>query len=188
MMRLVTKVTNKEVWCPNNQNFANRRNFPIAAASMIGTGSFDLNCLTNHDVRSIGRYWWDANGLEREDIQKNSSWHRPKWGWVDPCLNMLVLFSQIDKVWLKSRGICFLVIWLLIPGLIYPWPCPNYLPTTILRISRYVMQSVTNIFKYSNPNPNSNPNIYLDIRSYHFLDTNIFRYSFVSTFWIQIYS
>ena len=41
------------------------------------------------------------------------------------------------------------------------------------------------IFEYSNI---FDPNIYSDIRSYHFLDTNIFGYSFVSTFWIQIYS
>ena len=41
------------------------------------------------------------------------------------------------------------------------------------------------IFKYSNI---IDPNIYLDIRSYHLLDTNIFGYSFVSTFFIRIYS
>ena len=41
------------------------------------------------------------------------------------------------------------------------------------------------IFEYSNI---FDPNIHSGIRSYHFLDTNIFRYSFVSTFWIQIYS
>ena len=41
------------------------------------------------------------------------------------------------------------------------------------------------IFEYSNI---FDPNIYSDIRSYHFLDTNIFGYSFVSTFWIRIYS
>ena len=48
-----------------------------------------------------------------------------------------------------------------------------------------LLQSVTNIFEYSNI---FYPNIYSDIRSYHFLDTNIFECSFVSTFWIQIYS
>ena len=52
-------------------------------------------------------------------------------------------------------------------------------------VSYRMVQSVTNIFEYSNV---FDPNIYLDIRSYHFLDTNIFGYSFVSTFWIQIYS
>ena len=41
------------------------------------------------------------------------------------------------------------------------------------------------IFEYSNI---SDLNIYSDIRSYHFLDTNIFGYSFVSTFWIRINS
>ena len=41
------------------------------------------------------------------------------------------------------------------------------------------------IFEYSNI---FDPNIYSDICSYHFLDTNIFGYSFVSTFWIRIYS
>ena len=41
------------------------------------------------------------------------------------------------------------------------------------------------IFEYSNI---FDLNIYLGIRSYHFLDTNIFGYSFVSTFLIQIYS
>ena len=41
------------------------------------------------------------------------------------------------------------------------------------------------IFKYSNI---FDPNIYSNIRSYHFLDTNIFGYSFVSTFGIRIYS
>ena len=41
------------------------------------------------------------------------------------------------------------------------------------------------IFEYSNI---FDPNIYSGIRSYHFLDTNIFGYSFVSTFWIRIYS
>ena len=41
------------------------------------------------------------------------------------------------------------------------------------------------IFEYSNI---FYQNIYSDIRSYHFLDTNIFGYSFVSTFWIRIYS
>ena len=43
-----------------------------------------------------------------------------------------------------------------------------------------MVQSVTNIFEYLNI---FDPNI----RSYHFLDTKIFGYSFVSTFWIQIY-
>ena len=47
------------------------------------------------------------------------------------------------------------------------------------------VQSVTNIFEYSNI---FDPNIYSDIRSYHFLEKNIFGYSFVSTFWIQINS
>ena len=37
------------------------------------------------------------------------------------------------------------------------------------------------IFEYSNI---FDPNIYSDISSYHFLDTNIFGYSFVSTVWI----
>ena len=46
-------------------------------------------------------------------------------------------------------------------------------------------QSVTNIFEYSNI---FDPNIYSGIRSYHFSDTNIFGYSLVSTFGIQIYS
>ena len=46
-------------------------------------------------------------------------------------------------------------------------------------------QSVTNIFEYSNI---FDPNIYSDIRSYHFLDTNIFGYSFVSKNFIRIYS
>ena len=41
------------------------------------------------------------------------------------------------------------------------------------------------IFEYSNI---FDPNIYSDIRSYLILDTNIFRYSFVSTFGIRIYS
>ena len=41
------------------------------------------------------------------------------------------------------------------------------------------------IFEYSNI---FDSNIYSDIHSYHFLDTNIFGYSFVSTFWIRIYS
>ena len=41
------------------------------------------------------------------------------------------------------------------------------------------------IFEYSNI---FDPNIYSYIRSYHFLDTNIFVHSFVSTFWIRIYS
>ena len=40
-------------------------------------------------------------------------------------------------------------------------------------------QSVTNIFEYSNI---FDTNIYSDIRSYHFLYTNIFGYSFVSKF------
>ena len=40
-------------------------------------------------------------------------------------------------------------------------------------------QSVTNIFEYLN---SLDPNIYSDICLYHFLDTNIFGYSFVSTF------
>ena len=40
------------------------------------------------------------------------------------------------------------------------------------------------IFEYSNI---FDPNIHSDIRSYHFLETNIFGYLFVSTFWIQIY-
>ena len=40
-------------------------------------------------------------------------------------------------------------------------------------------QSVTNVFEYSNI---CYPNIYSDIRSYHFLDTNIFGYSFVARF------
>ena len=44
---------------------------------------------------------------------------------------------------------------------------------------------MTNIFEYSNI---FDPNIYSGIRSYHFLNTNIFGYSFVSTFWIRIYS
>ena len=44
-----------------------------------------------------------------------------------------------------------------------------------------LVKSVTNIFKYSNI---FDLNIYSDIRSYHFLDTNIFGYSFVSTFFI----
>ena len=35
------------------------------------------------------------------------------------------------------------------------------------------------IFEYSNI---FDPNIYSDIRSYHFLDTNIFGYSFVARF------
>ena len=47
------------------------------------------------------------------------------------------------------------------------------------------MQSVTNIFEYLNI---FDPNIYSDIRSYHFFDTNIFGYSFVSKFLIRIYS
>merc|ERR1711989_39765 len=46
-------------------------------------------------------------------------------------------------------------------------------------------QSVTNIFEYSNI---FDPNIYSGIRSYHFSDTNIFGYSFVTTFWLLIYS
>ena len=46
----------------------------------------------------------------------------------------------------------------------------------------YWYQSVTNIFEYSNI---FDPNIYSDIRSYHFLDTNIFGYSFVARFWFQ---
>jgi len=41
------------------------------------------------------------------------------------------------------------------------------------------------ILKYSN---SVDQNIHSDIRLDHFLDTNIFGYSFVSTFWIQIYS
>ena len=41
------------------------------------------------------------------------------------------------------------------------------------------------IFEYSNI---FDPNIYSGICSYHFLDMNIFGYSFVSTFGIQIYS
>ena len=41
------------------------------------------------------------------------------------------------------------------------------------------------IFEYSNI---FDPNIYSCICSYHFWDTNIFGYSFVSTFWIRIYS
>ena len=48
-----------------------------------------------------------------------------------------------------------------------------------------LVQSVTNIFEYSNV---FDPNIYSGICSYHFLDMNIFGYSFVSTFWIRIYS
>ena len=48
-----------------------------------------------------------------------------------------------------------------------------------------INQSVTNIFEYSNI---FHLNTYLDIRSYHFLDTNIFGYSFVSTFGIRICS
>ena len=38
------------------------------------------------------------------------------------------------------------------------------------------------IFEYSNI---FDPNIYSDIRSYHFLDTNIFGYSFLSIFRMQ---
>ena len=44
---------------------------------------------------------------------------------------------------------------------------------------------MTNIIEYSNI---FDPNIYSGIHSYHFFNTNIFRYSFVSTFWIRIYS
>ena len=50
---------------------------------------------------------------------------------------------------------------------------------------RSLNQSVTNIFEYLNI---FYPNIDSDIHSYHFLDTNIFGYLFVSTFWIRIYS
>ena len=48
-----------------------------------------------------------------------------------------------------------------------------------------LVQSVTNIFECSNI---FDPNIYMDIRSYQNFNTNIFGYSFVSTFGIQIYS
>ena len=54
-------------------------------------------------------------------------------------------------------------------------------------ISRYRSEcdEYIRIFEYSNI---FDPNIYSGIRSYHFSDTNIFGYSFVSTFWIRIYS
>ena len=48
-----------------------------------------------------------------------------------------------------------------------------------------LVQSVTNIFEYSNI---FDPNVYSGIRSYHISDTNIFGYPFMSTFWIRIYS
>ena len=51
--------------------------------------------------------------------------------------------------------------------------------------SHSVRQSVTNIFEYLNI---FDPNIYSDIRLYHFLETNMYGYSFASNFWIQIYS
>ena len=75
--------------------------------------------------------------------------------------------------------------------------CSQFRRLTILKMSKcfvcllvlglkpIVEQSVTNIFEYSNI---FDPNVYSDIRLYHFLDTNIFGYSFVSTFWIRIYS
>ena len=62
---------------------------------------------------------------------------------------------------------------------------PGMVVTCVMVLTRGMVQSVTNIFEYSNT---FDPNIYSDIRSYHFLDTNIFGYSFVSTFGIRIYS
>ena len=77
MKRLVTKVGNLEVshqLGASNQNFANCRNFPIATASMIGSGCFHLTWLTNHDIGSVGKHIGEtriSNGLEREDMRKN---------------------------------------------------------------------------------------------------------------------
>ena len=52
------------------------------------------------------------------------------------------------------------------------------------RTGASLVQSVTNIFEYSNI---FDPNIYSDIRSYQNFDTNVFGYSFVSKNFIQIY-
>merc|ERR1712175_13432 len=53
------------------------------------------------------------------------------------------------------------------------------------RTGASLVQSVTNIFEYSNI---FDPNIYSDIRSYRNFNTNIFGYSFVSKMFIRIYS
>ena len=56
--------------------------------------------------------------------------------------------------------------------------------------AREPKQSVMNIFKYIHIFKYSNifvTNIYSDIRSYQFVDTNVFGHSFVSSLIVRIY-
>ena len=91
------------------------------------------------------------------------------------CANQTRAFYLLDHMWFGKRGwtTSFKILLKI---------------NQIIGISKYfdihLNQSVTNIFEYSNI---FDPNIYSDLRSYHFLDTNIFGYSCVTTFWIRIY-
>ena len=85
----------------------------------------------------------------------------------DCLLTNNIIESIIWNVWLyiwyqvQEGGVCF----------------PANIDISVTECDEYIQ-----IFEYSNI---LDPNIYSDIRSYHFLDTNIFGYSFVARFWYE---